>query len=95
MQYNYRLFTKEFLKNEFKNARSVLNLTQEQLAEQMRLSTRQCSNLANGRSGFGMESIICFLAFLPEEYVMSVLRKYRKMLIEQEENETMTHRNKK
>ena len=94
MQKDYKSFTKEFLKNEFCTAKSTFHFTQEQMAERMRLSTRQCSNLANGKSGFGMESVICFLAFLPEEYILTVLRNYRKLLVEKEENEFTTRRDK-
>ncbi len=95
MRKEYKLFTKTFLKNEFRNAKVTFDLTLEQMAEELRLSTRQCSNLLSGSSGFGMESLIRFLVFVPEEYAVTLLRKYRKLLSEREENESLTPRKKK
>ncbi len=95
MRKEYKLFTKTFLKNELRTAKVTFDLTLEQMAENLRLSTRHCSNLLNGSSGFGMESVLRFLAFVPEEYAVMLLRKYRKLLSEQEENESLTPRKKK
>jgi len=94
MKNRYISMTNHYLRSELNKALTNLNLTQEGIAELMRISVRHCAYLLKGAAGFGVVSLCCLLAFLPEDYSQHILRDYRKMILTAEENEPLIHRNK-
>ncbi|MBO5114648.1 MAG: hypothetical protein J6C02_00705 [Peptococcaceae bacterium] len=94
MRNRYISITNHFLTKELNDVAANLNLTREASAELMRISLRHCSSLAKGDVGFGVVSLCCFLAFLPIDYAMQILQKYRTMILFVEEKEPLVHRPK-
>ena len=80
----YKPAVKEFLKNYTSSIRVKLNLTQQQMAELLRITPRAYQYLESGTNGFSASSLILLLSLLSDEDRRMFFRDFQKVLREAE-----------
>lgn len=63
------------------------NLTQEQLAALLHISARSYSDLECGKYRFSAATLILFLALLPDEEILHIIRGFLPVVAESEKKE--------
>lgn len=83
----YKEFTKTYLVPMLKPWRKRHGKTQEDMAEELRMSSRSYGALERGKSGFSATTLLFFLALLSDEELLGVVRKFLSMVIWKEQHE--------
>lgn len=81
----YNNIAKEYLSRFIKPARKALKLTQEKMAEEMRIASRSYGAAERGEDGLSAATLLFFLSMLPDEEIVSIVRDFRKEAIQEEE----------
>lgn len=83
----YKEFTKTYLVTLLKPWRKARGLTQEEMAEKLRMSSRSYAALERGESGFSATTLLFFLALLSEEALLRVVREFLSEVNRKEQHE--------
>lgn len=83
----YKLFVKEFLAEYAGALRKHRNLTQDEMAEQLRITSRAYGDLERGKYCFSALALLFLLLMLSEEEIKCFLEKFRKQADEIERRE--------
>lgn len=83
----YKEFTKTYLIPLLRPWRKERGLTQEDMAEELRMSSRSYAALERGESGFSATTLLFFLALLTDEELLQVVREFLSMVIWKEQHE--------
>ena len=81
----YKLLLKVLLMERVKTHRKALRITQETMAEYLRISPRSYISLERGDNGFSATTLMFFLLILSEEDVLRLCGDFR-ALVEREED---------
>lgn len=81
----YKGSTKRYLIPMLKPWRKARGLTQENMAEKLRMSSRSYAALERGESGLSATTLLFFLAELSDEELLQVVRGFLNMVILQEQ----------
>ena len=73
-----KLFAKEFLAEYAGALRKHRNLTQDEMAEQLRITSRAYGDLERGKYCFSALALLFLLLMLSEEEIKCFLEKFRK-----------------
>ena len=76
----YKLLLKVFLTERVKTHRKALHITQETMAEYLRISPRSYISLERGDNGFSATTLMFFLLILSEEDVLRLCGDFRTMV---------------
>ncbi len=80
----YKTLLKGLLADQVKHYRASKNITQEEMAENLHISTRSYSDLERDVFCFSAVTLMFFLLALPEKDVTGLLQDFR-VLVDQEE----------
>ncbi len=83
----YKKITKEFLAEYSDTLRKRRDLTQEEMAEQLRITSRAYGDLERGKYCFSTIALLFLLLMLSDEEVRSFLTGFRKRVHTMEEKE--------
>lgn len=83
----YKGFTKTYLIPMLKPWRTARGLTQENMAEKLRMSSRSYAALERGESGLSATTLLFFLALLSDEELLRVVRGFLSMVLWKEQHE--------
>lgn len=78
--YGCKPLLQDFLSTKIKEYRKAIWVSQECMAEYLRISVRSYSDLENGKSCFSASSLILFLLLLSNEDVIQLLNEFRDIL---------------
>ena len=67
---------KVYLRGILLTTRQNLGLTQEKMAEKLRMSTRSYCDLERGKTGFSAVSLVFLLASVPPDTVIHILQSF-------------------
>jgi len=90
----YRPLIKEFLSSRSKKHRKKNKLSQDEMSEQLHISTRAYSDLENGKNCFSSLSLLFFLLLLESQEVLDLLDNFRKEVVDAEREDNITTENK-
>ena len=83
----YRVLARNFLA-EYTNAlRKRRNLTQDEMAERLRITSRAYGDLERGKYGFSAVALLFLLLMLSDEETKDFLKEFRKRVDELEHKE--------
>lgn len=83
----YKDMAKKFFADYVKAARKNKERTQEQMAEEMRISSRAYGDLERGKFCFSALSLLFFLFTLKDEEILQFIQDFRTALFQVEEQE--------
>lgn len=81
---SYKTLAKEFLSKYAKDFRMRQNLTQEKMAEQLRITSRAYVDLEHGKYCFSAVTLLFFLLMLDDAELKGFLKDFRKKVYELE-----------
>ena len=81
----HALLLKAYLYPYVKRARKDWRLTQEGMAERLRVSPRSYSDLEHGRSSFSAVSLVIFLTHFSDEKIVTIVRGFFRVLLQSEQ----------
>ena len=82
-----KLLLRNCFSEQVRTVRKNRRLTQEEMAEQLRITTRAYSDLERGRSCCSATVLLCFLLILESDELSAFLGQMRKQIYEQEQAE--------
>ena len=85
--HQYQSLLKEFLMVRVHSYRLTLQCSQERMAEKLRISPRSYIDLERGKYGFSAATFAFFLLILPEEDVLDLLKRLRKLIEEEDSHD--------
>ena len=85
--HQYSLLLRVFLTEQIKSRRKALHLTQESMAEKLRISPRSYISLEQGKSGCSAATLMFFLLILSNEDLLQLFAAFRRRLKEEESHE--------
>lgn len=85
--HQYSLLLRAFLKERIKNRRKALHLTQETMAEKLRISPRSYISLEQGKSGCSAATLMFFLMILSDEDLLQLCEEFRRWVNEEDTHE--------
>lgn len=85
--HQYSLLLRVFLTEQIKSRRKALHLTQESMAEKLRISPRSYISLEQGKSGCSAATLMFFLLILSNEDLLQLFAAFRRHLKEKESHE--------
>lgn len=74
---SYKILTRDFLASYISALRVKKQLTQEEMAEKLRISSRAYGDLERGKYCFSAITLLFLLLMLDEDEVKSLLRNFR------------------
>lgn len=83
----YKLLTREFLSEYTGTLRKLRNLTQDEMAEQLRITSRAYGDLERGKYCFSAIALLFLLLMLSDEELKAFLEGFRKKVDELEQGE--------
>lgn len=83
----YRALARAFLAEYTNSLRRRLNLTQDEMAERLRITSRAYGDLERGKYCFSAIALLFLLLMLSEEEVKSFLAEFRKRVYDLEHKE--------
>jgi len=83
---HYKLLLKVFLMERVKTQRKRLRITQEAMAEHLRIAPRSYISLERGDNGFSATTLMFFLLILPEQEVIQLCADFRTMVEGEDEH---------
>jgi transcriptional regulator with XRE-family HTH domain len=72
----YKVLAREFLSEYACSLRKRLNLSQEEMAESLRITSRAYGDLERGRYCFSASSLLFMFYLLTEEEIMELLKEF-------------------
>ena len=82
----YKSMAKEYLQSHVKMKRWEMGVTQEKMAEYLRIACRSYSDLESGRYCCSATSLLFFLLMLTENEVKDMIDEFREMVFQIENN---------
>ena len=82
--HQYTLLLRAFLTEQIKNRRKALHLTQETMAEKLRISPRSYISLERGKSGCSAATLMFFLLILSNEEILNLCSAFRRQVDEED-----------
>jgi transcriptional regulator with XRE-family HTH domain len=82
--HQYSLLLRVFLTEQIKSRRKALHLTQESMAEKLRISPRSYISLEQGKSGCSAATLTFFLLILFNEDLLQLFAAFRRRLKEED-----------
>lgn len=83
----YRMLAREFLAETANTLRKRRNLTQDEMAERLRITSRAYGDLERGKYCFSAVALLFLLLMLSEEEAACFLKEFRKRVDELEHKE--------
>lgn len=83
----YKLLTREFLAEYTGKLRKARNLTQDEMAERLRITSRAYGDLERGKYCFSAIALLFLLLMLSEEELRSFLECFRKKVEKMEQED--------
>ena len=83
----YKTLTKEFLAEYTETLRKRRNLTQDKMAERLRITSRAYGDLERGKYCFSTIALLFLLLMLSDEELKNFLEEFRKRVYELEHKE--------
>lgn len=83
----YREFAKTYLTPRLRPWRTERGLTQEAMAERLRMSSRSYAELERGECGFSATTLLLFLSMLPDDEILRVVKGFLKEVLRLEGHE--------
>ena len=83
----YRMLAREFLAETANTLRKRRNLTQDEMAERLRITSRAYGDLERGKYCFSAFALLFLLLMLSEEEAACFLKEFRKRVDELEHKE--------
>ena len=80
----YTVLLRGFLTEQIKTYRRARRITQEAMAEALRISTRYYIDVEHGRSGCSAATLMFFLLLLPDEELLRLCAAFRRMVDEED-----------
>ena len=84
----YKILVKEFLSAYSKTLRKFRKLTQDEMAEQLRITSRAYGDLERGKYCFSTIALLFLLLMLSDEELKNFLEGFRKRVHELEHKES-------
>ena len=81
--HQHSLLLRVFLTEQIKSRRKALHLTQESMAEKLRISPRSYISLEQGKSGCSAATLMFFLLILSNEDLLQLFAAFRRRLKEE------------
>ena len=81
--------TRKYLCKFIKPARKRLKLTQEKMAEAMRMASRSLGAAERGEDGISATTLLFFLDLLPDTEILEIVHGFPREVRQQEETEEM------
>lgn len=78
---------KVYLRDVLLSIRQSLGLTQDQMAEKLRMSTRSYCDLERGKMGFSAVSLVFLLVSIPPDMAIHILQTFLESIQELEQKE--------
>ena len=85
--HQYTLLLRAFLTEQIKTRRKALHLTQETMAEKLRISPRSYISLERGKSGCSAATLMFFLLILSNEEILNLCSAFRRQVDEEDAHE--------
>ena len=85
--HQYTLLLRVFLTEQIKSRRKVLHLTQEAMAENLRISPRSYISLEQGKSGCSAATLMFFLLILSNDELLCLFAAFRRRVEEEDGHE--------
>lgn len=85
--HQYALLLRAFLAEQIKGRRKALQVTQEAMAEKLRISPRSYISLERGKSGCSAATLMFFLLILPEDELPRLCAEFRRLVDEEDAHE--------
>ena len=83
----HKMLTKEFLAEYTDNLRKLRNLTQDEMAERLRITSRAYGDLERGKYCFSAIALLFFLLMLSDDELKAFLESFRKRAYDLEHKE--------
>lgn len=83
----YKEITQKYLSPRFRPWRKARDMTQEDAAELLRMSSRAYADLERGESGFSATTLLLFLAQLSDSEIVELVRAFLKEVLKKENQE--------
>ena len=81
--HQFTLLLRAFLTEQIKSRRKVLHLTQEAMAEKLRISPRSYISLEQGKSGCSAATLMFFLLILSNDELLCLFTAFRRRVEEE------------
>lgn len=88
--HNYESLIKEYFSPYLRPWRVQEKLTQEKMAEKLRISSRAYSYLELSKNGLSAASLLLFLGLLSDQEILQMVRGFHEAVKKKEEQETLT-----
>jgi len=85
--HQYTLLLRAFLTERIKGRRKGLHITQETMAEKLRISPRSYISLERGNSGCSASTLMFFLLILPDEDLIQLCAEFRELVGKEDAHE--------
>ena len=82
--HQYTLLLRAFLSEQIKHRRKALHITQEAMAEKLRISPRSYISLEQGNYGCSAATLMFFLLILSEKEVLRLCEAFRRLVDEED-----------
>ncbi|MCI8397875.1 MAG: helix-turn-helix transcriptional regulator [Oscillibacter sp.] len=83
----YKEITQKYLSPRLRPWRKARDMTQEDAAELLRMSSRAYADLERGESGFSATTLLLFLAQLSDSEIVELVRAFLKEVLKKENQE--------
>lgn len=83
----YKMLAKEFLAEYTDMLRKLRNLTQEEMAERLHITSRAYGDLERGKYCFSTIALLFLLLMLGDDELKSFLDRFRKLIYELEQKD--------
>ena len=83
----YNDVAKEYLRRFIRPMRKKLKLTQEKMAEAMRMASRSLGAAERGEDGVSATTLLFFLSLLPDADILRIVRGFPEEVRQREETE--------